>query len=159
VAAGAVSPLPLTSARAFPARADQIGEARKFLAQVLDGFRAADDAILCASELVTNSVSHSNSRRPGGVFTVRAGMRPGGRVRVEVEDQGGAWTQQVCTDGQHGRGLLIVGRLARDWGIGGSQAGWVVWCEFGRPGRPPPSRVAAGAGEPSSVDSVPGYGR
>jgi anti-sigma regulatory factor (Ser/Thr protein kinase) len=114
--------------RTFPARADQIGEARRFLAHILDGLPGADDAILCVSELATNAVIHSNSQRPGGSFSVRAGIRHGGCLRVEVEDQGGPWGQPVCADGQHGRGLLIVGRLACDWGVAGdSQAGWTIW--------------------------------
>jgi serine/threonine-protein kinase RsbW len=125
---------PLAWSRRYPGRADQIREARRFLAGVLDGCPTADDAILCLSELATNAVTHSNSRQPGGLFTVRAGIRASGRVRVEVEDQGGPWTQQVCADGQHGRGLHVVSQLAHAWGItGNSHTGWTVWFECGRP--------------------------
>jgi hypothetical protein len=40
--------------RDFPATPEQAGEARRFLAAILDGHRA-DDALLCLSELVTNA--------------------------------------------------------------------------------------------------------
>jgi serine/threonine-protein kinase RsbW len=122
---------PLAWSRAFPARPCQVREARRFLRQILDGLPAADDAVLCLSELAANAVIHSNSRKSGGRFTVRAEIRPGDRVRVEVEDQGGSWTQPACADGQHGRGLLIVGRLTSDGGISGdSETGWTVWFEI-----------------------------
>ena len=46
--------------RRFPATPEQAGEARRFLAAILDG-HPADDAILCLSELVTNATLHSRS--------------------------------------------------------------------------------------------------
>lgn len=117
LAARAADPLPLAWSRAYPARADQVREARRFLAGVLEGGPAADDAILCVSELATNAVLHSNSGQPGGSFTVRAAVRDGGRLRIEVTDQGAPWAPHPDQHGGHGRGLLIVSRLAADWGI------------------------------------------
>jgi serine/threonine-protein kinase RsbW len=125
---------PLAWSRTYPGRADHVGEARRFLASVLDDWPAAYDAILCLSELAANAVTHSNSRGPGGQFTIRASVRQGNRVRVEVEDQGGPWINPACTDGQHGRGLFIVSRLASDWGISGDgRDGWTVWFEIACP--------------------------
>jgi anti-sigma regulatory factor (Ser/Thr protein kinase) len=120
--------VPLAWSRAFPAVPAQIREARRFLGGILAGCPAADDAILCLSELVTNASVHSHSRRPGGHFTIRAQIHSG-RLRVEVQDEGGSWTWPVRhRDGQHGRGLLIVAQLARDWGRAGDSAtGWTVW--------------------------------
>src|ERR1035438_10737836 len=80
---------PCTHQQVFPALAEQVGHARRFLADILAGYPAADDAVLCLSELASNSVVHSASRQPGGTFTVRAAPHHGGRTRVEVEDQGG----------------------------------------------------------------------
>ena len=80
--------------RAFPATPAQVREARQFLAGILDGHPATDDAVLCLSELVTNATIHSRSREPGGHFRVRA-ERHGSRVRVEVTDQGGPWEQSA----------------------------------------------------------------
>jgi anti-sigma regulatory factor (Ser/Thr protein kinase) len=118
--------------QAFPAHADQAGAARAFLAAILAGWPAADDAVLCLSELVTNAITHSRSRQPGGHFTVRAHLH-GQRLRVEVRDQGGPWHSpaRASADEQNGRGLLIVGQLASRWACGGhSQHGWTVWYEI-----------------------------
>jgi serine/threonine-protein kinase RsbW len=117
--------------RVFPALPAQVREARRFLSAVLDGGPSADDAILCLAEIAANATTHSHSRRPGGHFTVRAGIH-GGLLRVEVQDDGGRWTWPVrrC-DAQHGRGLLVVAQLARDWGRDGdSTTGWIVWFEM-----------------------------
>ena len=81
---------PRTCIRSFRASPDQVREARRFLAQVLGDCPTATDAVACLSELVTNSVLYSNSRRPKGRFIVRACLRPAG-LRVEVEDEGGPW--------------------------------------------------------------------
>ena len=120
---------PLAWSRAFPATPAQVSAARHFLAQILDGSPAAPDAVLCLSELVTNATVHSRSCMPGGQFTVRAEIH-GGRLRVEVEDQGGPWTRPTPGGEQHGHGLHIVSQLARAWGItGDSDTGWTVWFE------------------------------
>jgi anti-sigma regulatory factor (Ser/Thr protein kinase) len=124
---------PLAWSRDFPATPANVGEARRFLAGILGGSPAADDAILCLSELVTNAAVHSRSRMPGGHFTVRAEIH-GSRLRVEVEDQGGPWTQPVPGGEQHGHGLHIISQLARTWGItGDSDTGWTVWAEITSP--------------------------
>lgn len=114
--------------RSFPADACQARETRRFLAAVLDGHQAADDALVCLSELVTNAIVHSRSREPGGSFTIRAQLH-GGCLRVEVTDQGGPWNPPAPTeaDSPNGRGLLIVGQLAARWGRTGDQhAGWTL---------------------------------
>jgi serine/threonine-protein kinase RsbW len=120
---------PLAWSRAFPAVPAQVGEARRFLAAILDGRASLDDALLCLSELATNAVIHSRSGRPGGRYTVSAELRPR-RLRVAVRDQGGPWTQAEDPDDPHGRGLLIVSRLAADWGRAGDATGWTVWFEM-----------------------------
>ncbi len=53
---------------------------------------------------------------PSGTFTVRAALLPG-RLRVEVEDQGGPWLPGTDGDCQRGRGLQIVSALATGWHI------------------------------------------
>jgi len=79
---------PLAWSRAFAATPAQAGQARRFLAGLLDGYLLADDAVLCLSEMAANAILHSNSRKPGGHFTVRAEIH-GERLRVEVHDEGG----------------------------------------------------------------------
>jgi serine/threonine-protein kinase RsbW len=107
-----------------------VRQARRFLAQILGGCPLALDALACLSELAANSVLHSNSRRPGGRFTVRAIVRQAG-LRVEVEDGGGAWEQWQEQDDERGRGFVIVNALATDWSITGSDAGRIIWFELG----------------------------
>jgi anti-sigma regulatory factor (Ser/Thr protein kinase) len=137
-----VSTPAVTWSRNFPAVPAQIGPARQFLAGVLDGWSTADDAALCLSELVTNAILHSRSAEPGGQFTVRVQLA-GRNLRVEVTDDGGPWVWTAYPDEQHGRGLLIVGSLARSWGQSdGSDGGRIVWYEMtllgngGLPARP-----------------------
>ena len=117
--------------RAFPATPAQVREARQFLAGILDGHPATDDAILCLSELATNATIHSRSREPGGHFRVRAESarqpRPGGSLRP-----GRPLGAIAHEDEQNGRGLLVVAQLARNFGrTGDDQAGWTVWFECG----------------------------
>jgi serine/threonine-protein kinase RsbW len=119
-----------TACRVFAAQPLQVACARRFVGGVLAGLRAADDVVLCVSELASNSVLHSSSREPGGHFVVRALVSAAGRIRAEVEDRGGPWSCDIGPDEEHGRGLLIVGGLATRWGITGSDAGRIAWLEL-----------------------------
>jgi anti-sigma regulatory factor (Ser/Thr protein kinase) len=124
-----------TCIRSFRASPDQVGEARRFLAQVLGDCPTAPDAVACLSELATNSVLYSNSRRPKGRFIVRAYLRPAG-LRVEVEDEGGPWKHRQGRNDQRGRGLAIVHALSTDWSISGEGTSRTVWFEIGEDGPP-----------------------
>ena len=126
---------PPTYSRAFRATPAQVREARRFLARVLGNCPLALDALACLSELAANSVLHSNSRRPGGRFIVRASLHQAG-LRVEVEDDGGSWEQWQERDDERGRGFVIVNALASDWSITGTEAGRVIWFELSSPTRP-----------------------
>jgi anti-sigma regulatory factor (Ser/Thr protein kinase) len=128
---GAAVGFPRIFTRSFRATADQVRDARRFLAQALGDCPLAGDALACLSELAANSVLHSNSRRPGGSFTVRARLQPAG-LRVEVEDEGGPW-QRPGPDDQCGRGLAIVGALASDWSMAGDGISRTVWFEISAP--------------------------
>ncbi|HZC62755.1 MAG TPA: ATP-binding protein [Streptosporangiaceae bacterium] len=124
---------PQTHQRAFRARPGQVQEARRFLAAILAGTPVEEDAVLCVSELASNCVNHSASGRRGGSFTVRADVRDGDYVWLEVEDEGGRWREPAHYDRMHGLG--IVGQLAAELGIAGSEfAGWVVWARLNWPG-------------------------
>jgi anti-sigma regulatory factor (Ser/Thr protein kinase) len=125
----ATAAMPLAWSRAFPATAPQVREARRFLAGILEGCPVSDDAILCVSELATNSCLHSASRAPGGQFTVHAEIHTG-YAWIEVTDDGGPWESHDCHDGRK-HGLGIVSELAADWGIDGSPlTGWIVWARL-----------------------------
>ncbi len=138
----------LAWSRAFPGRAEFVGESRRFLAGILGAAAAADDAVLCLSELAANAVTHSRSGGPGGQFTVRVAIADGDRVRIQVEDQGGRWDCPPRQGGQHGRGLLIVSRLAGSWGVAGDgEVSRIVWFELAT-GPPPPGPPPPAAGRP-----------
>jgi serine/threonine-protein kinase RsbW len=112
-------------AATFPARADQVAEARAFLRRMLAGCPLADEVLLACSELASNAVCHSASARPGGQFTVRAEVRDGDYAWVEVEDQGGRWERTEHSD-TRGHGLAVVDELAAYWDIRGDDTGRVV---------------------------------
>jgi len=119
--------------RTFPARLEQVGQARRFLALALKGCPVADDAVLCLSELAANSVLHSRSRRPGGTFTAGAEVRDGDYVWVEVRDEGGPWNEHDGADGCP-HGLAIVRHLAAACGTDGdAQTGWIAWARIDWP--------------------------
>ena len=111
--------------RTFPARADQVGQARAFLGRVLAGCPVLDELLLICSELASNAVQHSDSARPGGQFTLRAEVREGDYAWIEVEDQGGRWTRKGRSD-ERGRGLVVVDEVAGYWDIRGDDTGRVV---------------------------------
>jgi anti-sigma regulatory factor (Ser/Thr protein kinase) len=134
-----------TRHRRYPGTSDQMPLVRAFLATLLDGCPAADDAVLLTDELAANAVLHSRSREPGGTFGVTAHVCPGQRVRVEVADGGGPETPHLRDSdaaggldianldpgsGLGGRGLRIVHALADGWGVSGDAAGRTVWFEL-----------------------------
>lgn len=116
----------------FAAVPSQVSQARRYLASLLDGHRAAEDAMTCLSELATNAVLHSDSGELGGSFDVSVTVEPG-RIRIEVADQGGSWRRRCLNaDGEcgRGRGLGIVAAVASAWGIAGDRSGRTAWCEL-----------------------------
>jgi serine/threonine-protein kinase RsbW len=137
LAAARLRPTTADACRVFTAQPMQIAHARRFIAGVLSGFGAAEDIVLCVCELASNAVLHSCSREPGGQFTVRVSVSPGGRIRAEVVDRGGPWEPEAAQDEEHGRGLVIVAALATRWGVTGSEAGRSAWLELD----PPPGPV------------------
>ena len=121
---------PLRSSITVPATARQVAEARRFVASFVADTTLAANAALCVSEVATNAVIHSNSRRVGGQFTVSAERYGDSHLRIEVKDQGGRWIERAKAEGQH-LGLLIVSQLASAWGIeGDGYQHRTVWFEL-----------------------------
>lgn len=89
-----------------------------------------DDAMLVASELVTNAVRYG---RPE--ITLALARTPRG-IRIEVGDEGEALplVSPMVPESNRtgGRGLLIVASTASDWGIATHKAapGKTVWVEI-----------------------------
>jgi anti-sigma regulatory factor (Ser/Thr protein kinase) len=114
----------------YPAEPRQVGLARAALAAWLGSWLRADEAILVASEFATNSVRHSASRH-GGSFTLRAEVGRD-RVRIEVEDAGGAWRAGRLDDGRpHGFDVVTAIAGAGNWGVDGDDGGRVAWALLG----------------------------
>jgi serine/threonine-protein kinase RsbW len=122
---------PVRAMVTLPARPEQLAEARRFVADFVGRSTLAADAALCLSEVATNAVIHSNSRRAGGWFIVTAELHGDGCLHIEVEDQGGRWLERAKPEGQRHLGLTIVRELASAWGIeshGSERRG--VWFEL-----------------------------
>jgi serine/threonine-protein kinase RsbW len=117
-------------AASYPGRVDQIRQVRRNLTDLLEDCPAADEIVLCASELAANAVQHSRSGCPGGVFTVHVEVSHGDRALIVVGDDGGPWAE-ASPGPDRGRGLAIVAALAADWGIVAGPAGRAVWALFG----------------------------
>jgi anti-sigma regulatory factor (Ser/Thr protein kinase) len=125
--------------RVLPGVPQSATAARRLTRQLLgDDHPVADTAMLLMSELVTNSVLHSRSRRPGGTVTVALCAGPTS-VLIQVRDDGGPFEPQVGTvrgaiegasGAEHGYGLLLVDALAETWGTSATSDGRVTWCRL-----------------------------
>lgn len=121
----------------IPGRPEHVAEAREFTARILgDNCACVATAVLLTSELVANSVLHSDSSRDGGAVTVNLIAIPGG-IRVEVVDAGGANAPKLrssqpdrpdLSDG--GRGLQLVDMLSARWSYWLDDASTVTWFEL-----------------------------
>jgi hypothetical protein len=120
----------------YPAEPGQVRLARAALARWLGGGPQADEAILVASEFVTNAVLHSASR-DGGAVTLRAEAGRGW-LRIEVEDGGGPWRGGRGDDGRpHGFDVVTAIVGAGNWGIDGDDGGRVAWARLSSSGPAP----------------------
>ena len=117
--------------RRFSGRLDQVREARAFMAAILRGLPAADDAKLLISELATNACTHTASWELGGTFTVRV-ERSTGHARVEVEDQGSSWNGNL-SNAEPPHGLYLLQALAASCGTYPGIQGWITWFTLATP--------------------------
>ena len=86
-----------------------------------------EDILLVVTELVSNAFDHSRGPRQ---LRLHRSTEPC-PVRVEIDD---ASTQVPVLGtsrlgGTRGRGLIIVNRLAKDWGVTTTPSGKTVWAE------------------------------
>ncbi|MER6944944.1 ATP-binding protein [Nonomuraea sp. NPDC000554] len=121
-------------------------EVRRWLG---DDHPAVDDAVLAASELLTNALRHSDARPYDLIgLTVTATEE---LVYVAVRDAGSAFSGPHVRrepEAEDGRGLLIVSEISQDWGARehGHGLGRTVWCAI----QVVPSWLDPSAAEPVS---------
>ncbi len=140
--------------RSFAPDGQSVSQARRFVSGTLAQWGAedlSDDAVLVASELVTNAVVHAGT-------AVRVGLvlDPRG-LRLEVEDlhprRPLPLASEAGSDDENGRGLLIAAALAQVWGVDYTAGAKRVWVMIERPGRQgesvsvTPSAQPRGSGE------------
>jgi len=114
-------------------RAEHVAAARTFVAKALAELGTiTETAVLLASELVTNAVRHSKSRRPGGTVTLII-LEIADGVRVEVTDDGSDHSSPVVKGdvfSSDGHGLQLVENMAEQWGYLRAEAGTSVWFQL-----------------------------
>ncbi|MFI6455045.1 ATP-binding protein [Streptosporangium amethystogenes] len=121
----------------LPAQVAAVPQARRYVRDLLDGVNHphADDALLLLTELVTNSVRHSDSGRTSDGRVTIAVARHNGTLHIDVIDAGS--TRQhpqvypgTAPDSGGGRGLWLVQQLSSAWGWYETPAGRVVWFQL-----------------------------
>ncbi|MFE6287211.1 ATP-binding protein [Streptomyces sp. NPDC057877] len=147
----------------LPGTPEAAGLARRQLRALLTawhiGAEAHDNAVLVASELVGNAITHSASERI--VFRVQHSAT--GALRIEVEDQSRGLTcpslKQSGPDDQGGRGLFLVEALSTAWGVLDlpHRPGRTVWAAL-PPEAPSPSAPARARPTPHSAEGVLSHG-
>jgi CheY-like chemotaxis protein len=107
--------------------------ARRFVRQTVKDWGLApllDDALLVASELATNAVTHADSSCRIRLSLTEASFR------IDVIDTGSGTPepQPSSYTEEHGRGLHLIAALTSAWGLEMIPGeGKVVWAEFARP--------------------------
>jgi anti-sigma regulatory factor (Ser/Thr protein kinase) len=117
----------------IPGQPEHAHAARRFVETTLGADHpCVGTAVLLASELVTNSMLHSDSRLPGQTITVTVTGVPGG-ARVEVRDAGGRSVPSLGHPGdplaERGRGLQLVQDLSARWGHRRERTCLITWFE------------------------------
>jgi anti-sigma regulatory factor (Ser/Thr protein kinase) len=122
--------------RWFPGHPSQVAAARWFVIDRLHGCPRTDDASLLASELATNAIRHTRSRRWRTGFLMTVDHTPELRLRVVVRDAGALEEDaEPCAslpmlDSLHGRGLFLVNSIADRWGTRREHLGRETWFEL-----------------------------
>jgi len=129
----------------LPGEPQHVRSARTFVAEAI-GLRhpRADEALLLTSELVTNAVTHSRSRLPGGTVKVAVAAKALALL-ISVTDNGSDGTLPVIRRlefGEHGNGLLLADAIADFWGFDHHSSRTIVWFKLCSRCRPPPEPMA-----------------
>ena len=133
---GAIAELEAWHRLVICGRPEEVAVARGFVRQVLGAsHRGIERVTLLTSELVTNSVNHSDSRLDGGTITVSV-RTDADRIRVEVSDDGGPTVPRMCSAhdrdddlAEAGRGLRLVEAYSLTWDYYPAGTRMVTWFE------------------------------
>ncbi|MEV5338339.1 ATP-binding protein [Streptomyces sp. NPDC052676] len=118
---------------AFAPEKTRVSQMRKVVTahMALWGVRGklTDNVVSAVSELVTNAIQHGKGDVGLRVQCVDT------ELRIEVTDGNPAPAELHIADAddESGRGLFLVSRLARNWGV--SEDGMTTWCTFHIPSR------------------------
>jgi len=121
------------SAIDLPRALTSAADARRFVSRTVQEWELAallDDAVLVASELATNAVTHAKS-----TCQIRLSLHPTS-LRIDVVDTGAGTPepQPESATEEHGRGLVLIDAVATAWGLEQIPGdGKVVWAELARP--------------------------
>lgn len=105
-------------------------EARAFIRMALQQRMAAEilqDALLLASEMVSNVIRHAGTPLTLSVEIHR------GYLRMTVTDGALPFDARVgpeSEDGESGRGIAIIASVSRRWGVGSTPIGKSIWAEL-----------------------------
>lgn len=131
--------------------------ARRFVRRTLAAWELTDlidDAVLAASELVSNAVLHART-------SLRLSLRSDGLsgVRIEVFDENTRMPVPASCpeDATSGRGLHLVAAIGSGWGTEQREDGKVVWVQLGPVAAPPEEAcldLAAVDGVPDALDRL-----
>jgi anti-sigma regulatory factor (Ser/Thr protein kinase) len=122
-------------ARSFAPTVASLHAVRAFVASALRAWHtnayARDAAAVIASELATNAIAHARSP-----FRISLARTPS-TIEIAVRDASDAWprTQSLNAARLNGRGIVLVGALADDWGTRVEPDGKTVWATLARPSR------------------------
>jgi anti-sigma regulatory factor (Ser/Thr protein kinase) len=111
----------------YERHAANVGEARSwidaFLSECANGNTVRDDAQLVVSELLTNALMHGE-----GSLVLRASIT-GETVQISVTDSGDDLPEVLPLDPTRigGLGLIVVDRIASEWGVSPFPGGKTVW--------------------------------
>ena len=140
----------------LPFAASSGGAARRRLVSDLIAAGICDlaicDVTLVLSELFSNALRHAVPL-PGSAIGV-AWRIGADSVRVSVSDGGGPTVPELGEPAQGatgGRGLRIVEKLSRRWGVSTGDEGMTVWAEV--PVRRVPAEMTAVGAQPAATDS------
>ncbi len=117
----------------LPRALSSASRARRFVTDTVKSWnldQILDDALLVASELATNAVTHADSP-----CRIRLSLNPAS-LRIDVLDKGAGTPEPQAAEWteENGRGLLLVAALTIAWGLEVVPGdGKLVWAELPRP--------------------------